>query len=173
MQGSGLGEGKMTLQQKRVPPGSARYFITVLGIYLVDQFSKFLAQGSMTQGKSIPVIGDIFHLTLVHNTGAAFGLLKDHPYLFVGAAFLFSLVMIYLLVSRRFVLERRERTAVSLVLGGTLGNLTDRIRFGYVIDFLDLRVWPVFNIADSSITIGAVMLAFFMIRGHREGKCTG
>ena len=162
----------MTLQGKNIRMGTAWYFVTVLAVYLADQFSKSIAAKAMAEGDSIPIAGNIFHLTLVHNTGAAFGILKNHPYFFVAAALLFSAVIIYFLLSRKLVPDPRERIALSLILGGTLGNLSDRIRLGYVIDFFDFRVWPVFNIADSCITIGAAMLAFFLIMGSRRKKCT-
>lgn len=117
----------------------------------------------MSPGSTVPVIKGIFHLTLVENTGAAFGIFRDHPAVFVAIAAGFSFLVVLFIVIKRRVLSAPEKFALSLILGGTLGNLTDRLRFGYVVDFLDFRVWPVFNAADSCITIGAVLLAWSIL----------
>lgn len=135
----------------------------IVAVYLLDQASKFLTLASLQEGQSIPLIRGIFHITLVRNTGAAFGVLKSQPYLFVIIAFLAIFFIAYLLIKKPAFLRLPDRFALSLILAGTLGNLTDRLRFGHVIDFLDLRIWPVFNIADSAITVGAVILGLSML----------
>ena len=145
----------------------------VLLVYFLDRLSKYIMIEILSSGSSIPVIKNILHLTLVYNTGAAFGMLKDHPFLFISIAAVFSFLVIYLLAVKSNVLNIKEKISLCLILGGTLGNLTDRIRFGYVIDFIDFRVWPVFNIADSCITIGALLLGWSILvsaRKHRQGK---
>jgi signal peptidase II len=147
--------------------------MAALAVFIADQVSKSIARSVMWEGRSIPVVDNIFHLTLVYNTGAAFGLLKDHQYIFTWSAVIFSLAIIYIFLSGRFVSDRYEKTALSLILGGTLGNLTDRIGLGYVVDIFDLRIWPVFNVADSCITVGAAMLAFILITSSGRRKCTG
>lgn len=104
-----------------------------------------------------------FHATLVHNTGIAFGFFRDQGIVFI----IIPIIAITLLIFNVYyyrqnneVLNRRYAIAFSLILGGAMGNLFDRIVYGYVIDFIDLRVWPVFNVADSAITIGAVIIAW-------------
>ncbi len=132
----------------------------VLSILLLDQLVKTLVTETLTLHQSVPVIKGIFHLTLVHNRGAAFGILKDQLWLFI----ITSVAVVVLLYRWLNVHGRRrlsrDTVALSLLLAGALGNLIDRIRFGYVIDFFDFRVWPVFNVADSAITVGAVLLVF-------------
>lgn len=160
------------MTKNNVSPARARYLIIALAVFILDQVSKSIARSFMWEGRSIPVLDNIFHLTLVHNTGAAFGLLSDHQHIFIWSAVIFSLAIMYVFLSGRFVSDRYEMTALSLILGGTLGNLTDRIGLGYVVDIFDFRIWPVFNVADSFITIGAAVLAFILITSSGRGKCT-
>jgi len=129
---------------------------------LLDRATKIYFSDMLELYESIPLISNVFHLTLVHNTGIAFGLFKDYGMVFI----VIPVIAIVLLVFNIYYYRRNDdalsRTyivAFSLILGGAIGNLYDRIVFGYVIDFLDFRVWPVFNIADSAITIGAVVIA--------------
>ena len=106
-------------------------------------------------------------MTLIHNTGIAFGFFKDQGIVFI----VIPIIAIFLLVFNIYyyrqnneALSRIYIVAFSLILGGAVGNLIDRIVYGYVIDFIDFRIWPVFNIADSAITVGAIMIAFKCFR---------
>ena len=111
----------------------------------------------MYQGESIPIVKQVFHLTYILNPGAAFGFLAYQTNLFIIVTA--GLVLGVLLFYRSLPLERvLVRYGLALVVGGALGNLVDRLRFGKVVDFLDFRVWPVFNLADSAIVIGACLL---------------
>ena len=128
-------------------------------IFVADQFSKIHVCRSLFLGQSVTVIKNIFHISLVHNTGIAFGIFKGKTPLFI---ILSVIVIIY--VTLRSVLRAEQylfskHLAMGLILGGAFGNLLDRLRLGYVVDFLDFRIWPVFNIADSAITIGIILLA--------------
>lgn len=135
-------------------------FVVPLLVYVLDRITKTLAVKNMVQGESAALIPNIFHITLTYNSGTAFGLLKDRNTLLLW----FSLAVIIFIVS--YIWKNRRDTdrgislSLGLILGGALGNLTDRIRLGYIIDFIDFRVWPVFNIADSAITIGLIILAW-------------
>jgi signal peptidase II len=142
-------------------------FIIVIIVLLFDQLTKALALKNITYGTSIPIINNIFHLTLVKNTGSAFGLFKDSTVIFILVAILSAIFILRFLFLKREALDIRIKIALFLVLGGALGNLIDRLRFGYVIDFLDFRVWPVFNLADSCITIGAGLLVYDIITAKR------
>ncbi len=142
------------------------YFIAAFILFL-DQVSKLCIQNYILQGSSIPIIRDIFHLTLVHNTGAAFGMLGRHSYLFIIVSIFAIAVINYFLLQKDRILNAVEKVALCFIMGGTLGNLIDRVRLGYVVDFLDFRIWPVFNLADSFITIGAFMLAWAILRAAR------
>ena len=135
-------------------------FAVVIGILAADRFTKIFFSQILSVGESIPVIRNIFHFTLVHNTGIAFGLFKNQGVVFVIIpiiAIIFIAFNIYYhqhntQVSRAYII------GFALILGGAIGNLVDRILFGYVIDFIDLRIWPVFNVADSAITIGTLII---------------
>ena len=146
----------------------------ISGVILVtDQLTKALVLTRFRVGESLPLLSPIVYLTHVQNTGAAFGLFKHQRFVFIGVSLV---VMCWLL---REFLVRPPRIQVllwsyALVLGGTIGNLIDRVRFGYVIDFIDVRVWPfVFNVGDSAITIGVTVLVWYSLiatRGQRTGE---
>ena len=137
--------------------------LSLLAVVL-DQLSKLAVAGSMQLYQSIKVM-PYFNLTYVHNTGAAFSFLSDaggwQRWFFAGLAVIISAVIAVWLAK----LKRHETllaVALSLVLGGAIGNLIDRLAYGYVIDFLDVYYqsshWPAFNIADSAITLGVVLM---------------
>jgi len=132
-----------------------------VALFLVaaDQVSKYLILHQLPLGESFPLISNIFHLTMIHNTGIAFGLFQQNPSMLT---LLIGLCVLLLAVfSFRMLKESRwEQIAYGLILGGACGNLIDRIRFGWVVDFLDFRIWPVFNLADSGITIGVILFAW-------------
>ena len=136
--------------------------VTVSTIILADRLTKIYFSELLSLGESLPVIRNVLHMTLVHNTGIAFGLFKDQGVVFI----IIPIIAVVLLVfnihyyRQQQGLSRTYIVAFSLILGGAIGNLIDRIFFGYVIDFIDLQVWPVFNLADSAITIGAVIILF-------------
>lgn len=144
------------------------YVFAVASLVLfLDRFTKVIAYNSLSEIQSIKVLGNIFHLTLVLNKGAAFGLLKDERLFFVSI----SVLAISLIIFYAYRHDRNNffiSSALGLVLGGAVGNLFDRIKFGYVVDFLDFRVWPVFNIADSCITTGTAILVFSLLFKQRK-----
>ena len=137
--------------------------VPALTIILFDRVTKIFFSKILLYGESIPVLEKVFHFTLVHNTGIAFGLFKDQGIVFIVVPVIAIILLffnLYYYKQNGEVLSRGYIIAFSLILGGAIGNLIDRIYFGYVIDFLDFRIWPVFNIADSAITIGAVVIAY-------------
>ena len=136
---------------------------TTLLIVFFDRMTKFFFTDLLSYGESLPIIKNVFHMTLIHNTGIAFGFFKDQGIVFI----IIPIIAIILLVFNIFYYRQNDEAlsrpyiiAFSLILGGAVGNLIDRIAYGYVIDFIDFRIWPVFNIADSAITIGAVIILF-------------
>lgn len=137
-------------------------FIVITVILFLDQLSKFIAVKNLSLHQSIPIIKGIFHLTLIHNRGAAFGILKNKLPLFIFTSVL-AIILIYQNLKNLHKKSDIYNLSLSLILAGALGNLIDRICFGYVIDFLDFRIWPVFNIADSAITIGAILLGYSIL----------
>lgn len=135
-------------------------FIIAASILGLDQLIKFFLNKNLAIGQPLPVIKNIFYLTLVHNQGAAFGIFKNLTSVFV----LTALIVVVLIIQdlRKAKQVNLYTLSLALILAGAVGNLIDRLRFGYVIDFLDFRVWPVFNIADSAITVGAVLLGWMI-----------
>ena len=136
-------------------------FIIATSVILLDQITKFLALKFLQLNTPVPLIKNFLNLTLVHNRGAAFGFLQNQLLLFVLVSFFAIGLILYNLKNKTnsFILK----LSLSLILGGAVGNLIDRLRFGFVIDFLDLRVWPVFNIADSVITLAALVLSWKLL----------
>ena len=141
----------------------------------LDQLSKFAATRALSYGSSVEV-APFFNLVLVHNKGAAFSLFSSasgwQREFFIGVAVIASLWVVYLL--RRHPRETMFCFALSLVLGGAVGNLIDRILLGAVVDFLDFHVagyhWPAFNVADSAITCGAVLLVWDSLHPKAEAQ---
>ena len=136
-------------------------FIIVSLVILLDQATKFLALKFLQLNTPVPLIKNFLNLTLVHNRGAAFGLFQNQIFLFILVSF-FAIGLIF------YNLKNKANSVIlklslSLILGGAIGNLIDRLRYGFVIDFLDLRVWPVFNIAVSVITIAALVLSWELL----------
>lgn len=143
------------------------FFLTALLVVSADQLTKIWIRSNLALYQSIPDRG-FFQLTHIHNTGAAFGLFPDQPFLLtVVASVGVVLLLIYaLFFHRRFpILDNiLGSLALGLILGGTIGNLIDRLRLGYVTDFISIGIWPDFNIADSAVTVGAIMAAYSLLR---------
>ena len=136
--------------------------ITFSAVVILDRVTKIFFSDLLSLGESLPVIRNVLHMTLVHNTGIAFGLFKNQGVVFVIIPIIAVILLIYNIYYYRRSgddLSRIYIVAFSLILGGAIGNLFDRIFYGHVIDFIDFRIWPVFNIADSAITIGAILIA--------------
>jgi signal peptidase II len=145
-------------------------FTPAILVLFLDQLSKHLAVKNLILSQSVPIIKGIFHLTLIHNRGAAFGILKNQVPLFIFIS-LFAIILIYFNLKKSRNKENIVfNISLALILGGALGNLIDRLFLGYVIDFLDFRIWPVFNVADSAITIGAILLGYSILKSGRTVK---
>lgn len=128
-----------------------------LGVVVLDAGSKAWILRHFELGES-RALTPFFHLTYVQNTGTAFGMFHGQNKALTVVGFLVLGMLVY---AARGVWERAGSwgvTGLALVAGGAMGNLIDRIRWGWVVDFLDFRVWPVFNVADSCITIGAGLI---------------
>lgn len=136
-------------------------FIIISSVIFLDQATKFLARKFLQLNNPVPLIKNFFNLTLVHNRGAAFGMFQNQLFMFVLISIFAIALIICCLRDKKssFIFK----LSLSLILGGAIGNLIDRARFGFVIDFLDLRVWPVFNLADSVISIAAILLSWELL----------
>lgn len=139
------------------------FYIVAIFIASFDQLLKYFVSKYMYLGQSIPLIPDILYLTYVRNTGAAFSLFVGFSSYLTIVGVIVTLVVIYF----HIMLPKHEhyvQSALACVLAGSLGNLFDRVSRGYVVDFIDFRVWPVFNLADIMINIGVVLLAIYILK---------
>ncbi|WP_373533006.1 signal peptidase II [Vampirovibrio sp.] len=137
----------------------------MLSFTLLDQGSKWLAKAYLPSSGSVPIIPGFFQLTLAFNTGAAFSLFKNQPQLLsVFTSLLFGVLLIYALLRTHFA--KGERLAMALILGGALGNLIDRLTTGRVTDYFDWVAihYPVFNVADSFIFMGVVLMITILVK---------
>ena len=137
---------------------------TALSVIALDRWTKQLAIDALLESgvRSIPLIGDIVKLTYVENRGAAFGVLQDQTAFFILVG---VIVISVIIASYRYIPEPSWilNVCLGLQMGGAVGNLIDRIQVGYVVDFIDLTYWPVFNIADSAICVGVAGLAYSVL----------
>lgn len=147
-----------------------RLLIIVAVVIILDQLTKFIITTSMEIGQSVTVINNFLYITYVRNPGAAFGLLPYQTLFFI----LITLVVAALIIYYYRVLSDNHkwlRRGLALQLGGALGNLIDRVSGGYVVDFIDFKIWPpVFNLADSAIVIG---IGIFLIAFWRDPELRG
>jgi signal peptidase II len=144
-------------------------FVTAFVAYGLDRVTKILAERSLP-GDPIDLIPGVLTLRYTTNSGGAFSIGQSAPWFFVGVS---AVVAIVILVTAFRHTSRLVGVSLGLVLGGALGNLTDRVirapeLRGRVVDFIDLHVWPVFNLADSAIVVGAILLAWVGLRERRE-----
>ena len=142
------------------------FFLIAILVIAADQLSKIWIRANIPIGQSLFEAG-FFQLVHLRNSGAAFGLFPGYSSIFVfiaSAAIVLFLVYVLVIYSRFPSFDNMlNRVAIGLMIGGTSGNLIDRLRFGYVTDFIDLGPWPAFNIADSSVTIGAILFAYSVL----------
>lgn len=155
-----------------------RWLLLAVIVIVLDQTSKAAISSHFVYGESLAVTS-FFNLVLAHNTGAAFSFLSEaggmQRWLFSLIAVVASAWIVWLL--RKHQSEKLFSLALALILGGALGNLIDRIAYGYVVDFLDFHAagyhFAAFNVADSAITCGAVLLILDGIRGKRHERTAG
>lgn len=141
-------------------------------VFFLDRILKFLVIQRYPEGGGFPVWPGVFYITRVNNTGAAFGIFRGSGsfliwvsvvcLLFLGLYF-FRAVLKKNVSGASMDFSTQEFAAWALVIGGALGNLVDRLYYGYVIDFLDFRVWPVFNLADASICAGVFLVVLRLV----------
>ena len=149
------------------------FFLTALLVVAADQLSKIWIRSNLAIGESLPEAG-LFRLTQVRNTGAAFGLFPDQsfPLTIVALIGVVVILLFTLLFSRQFPFfgDRLGKLALGLILGGTVGNLIDRLHLGYVTDFIDIGIWPAFNVADSAVVIGVILVVYSLFSWTRAKK---
>jgi signal peptidase II len=148
----------------------ASYLVLSIGVLFLDQWSKGLVTRAFDVHESRQILGDFFQLTYVRNSGAAFGLFANFESpvksVVLNTVAVVAFVAVTLYAYRSHFKSVRLQVALALVLGGAVGNLIDRVRFGYVVDFLLFGVqghyWPAFNVADTAICVGVGLLALDM-----------
>lgn len=146
-------------------------FFIICVVVIVDQLSKFVILNNFLANESRQIVKDIFHLSLVFNQGFAFGLFANLSSVIWTVIYLLAvgtIIFIFCFSKKLFPQSNYIKIPLALIVGGALGNSIDRIRFGYVVDFLDFRIWPVFNLADSAITIGTCLLILQILKKNRS-----
>lgn len=157
------------MDSERISGIYPRILITAFVVIVLDQLTKSMALGALEDGP-IDVIDGILTLRLTYNPGGAFGILQGIPEFFLVAT---VLVVVVVLFWARKLTEMSWTVPLGLVLGGGIGNVIDRVvrdTDGRVVDFVDLHVWPVFNLADSCIVIGVLLLIFMSARAPKPSS---
>jgi signal peptidase II len=150
------------------------FFLAAILSLIADQVSKIFIRGRLGEGEQLDLLPGVIHLEHVRNFGAAWGVMSGQKWLLIGFT---GLVIVMIVFSAREVVRRGKLAAAGfgLILGGAVGNLIDRILYGHVTDFFDLdtpvhalRTFPVFNVADSALTVGVIllMISLFFTRGE-------
>ncbi|WP_312653570.1 signal peptidase II [Aminipila sp.] len=138
------------------------YYIIIIVAVMLDQVVKYIIRSNMDLYQSIPIIGGIFHITYIQNTGAAFSMFSGHT----GILALITVIITIGILVYLFRLRKDGHWALmlslSLIVAGGLGNIVDRLSLKYVVDFLDLRVWPIFNLADVYVCCGCGLLVVYV-----------
>ncbi|OGO22271.1 MAG: signal peptidase II, partial [Chloroflexi bacterium RBG_16_50_9] len=157
------------MQEGNHPPAKWRNVVfgcVALIVVLVDQLSKTWIRANLHENQSLFDAG-FFQIIRINNTGAAFGIFRGHsPTLAVIASIGVVAILLLVFVWRHrwsFLDSLLVRAGIGLILGGTIGNLIDRIRLGQVTDFINFKIWPAFNVADSAVTIGVIIIASSII----------
>lgn len=149
--------------------GVPHLLITACLISLLDQFTKWVVAHSMYLHESHTVIPRILSITRIHNTGIAFGMFPNLPRVLMVVTFVSVLVVLYFYLT----LENRNNwitIGCGLIVGGAVGNLIDRFRLGYVVDFIYPSFWPAFNVADSAVSVGVTLLLIGFFLGEKEAR---
>ncbi len=152
------------------------FFITALVIIALDQVTKILVVSNLQLHDSVPLVNGFLNLVHVRNPGAAFGFLAKAPAWFRSVFFIAvtvgAILLILYYLKQTGAGEKGQVVALSLIFAGAVGNLIDRIRFGEVIDFIDVYIsthhWPAFNVADSAIAVGALLLLLSILKRPKD-----
>jgi len=154
------------------------YFLIALVMFLIDQGTKYLIATQLVIGEQIPVIGNFFLITSSRNRGAAFGILQEQRWFFIVITLIVVVGIIWYMQRIKHTGKKMLSIALSLVLGGAVGNFLDRAVSGEVVDFLQFNfgtyTFPIFNVADSCIVIGVIMIVLdSLLEVRKEKQSTG
>ncbi|MCL2519214.1 MAG: signal peptidase II [Oscillospiraceae bacterium] len=141
------------------------WIITAVAAVAVDQFTKWIVVTHLKPINSFPLWQDVLHLTYVENTGAAFGMLKDHRWVFLIVSTIAIIAMIVFMILQRKNIHPLFGVAMGMIIGGGIGNMIDRTLNGFAVDFIDFTLinFAVFNGADSCICVGGGLLVIYVI----------
>ena len=138
------------------------YFIFIALIIILDQFVKYLIQANISLNHTVPIIDGIFHLTYINNSGAAFSIFQNQTKLLIILPLIVTIMVLVYILKKRKTEHWAILLSMSLIAAGGIGNLIDRIAYGHVVDFFDFRVFPIFNVADISVSVGCGLLLIYM-----------
>ncbi len=142
-------------------------FIVAIVVIMADRLSKYLVALNLPEGASIPLAGELLRITHVRNPGAAFGILPNMQMVLIAAsAAVIAAIAAY--YAGHKPLRPAMKVALGLELGGAIGNLVDRLVYGRVTDFIDVRIWPVFNLADAAVVSGVAVLIFWFVAEEKK-----
>ncbi|MCK5584615.1 signal peptidase II [Candidatus Bipolaricaulota bacterium] len=150
----------------------SRYFSLTLILLIIDRLTKWWISTTLDPGVPNNLIGNVIRLTRVHNDGGAFGIFPGGGIVFLVVSGVVSLILFLILLTMQ-IDSRLIRTGMAFVLAGALGNLVDRIQWGYVLDFFEIRGFPIFNVADACITVGAVFIVLAILFGGERNRSEG
>jgi len=145
----------------------AYFWAIAFFVLVLDQLLKFSVISKLTPLRSIPVIGNFFYISYVKNTGAAFGLFAGQMAFLIIIGLAVCAVVVYFHFKVPFS-SHFTQTSLALILGGSIGNLVDRIFRGYVVDFIDFRFWPAFNLADIAVNFGIFLIIVIQLTGKED-----
>lgn len=152
-------------------------FIFISTVIVVDQISKFIIRSNFAPGETLPVIEDIFHITYVQNRGAAFSIFQNNTFFLVIVPIVAILIGSFLMIKFYQKKRRKEKILawiIASIIAGGIGNMIDRMFFGFVTDMFDFRIFPVFNVADVFVTIGCIaiiaVILFFDNESDQKGR---
>lgn len=147
---------------------SRMFYILIFLVILADQGTKLFIRLNMDLNSSISVIDGIFSITYIHNTGAAFSILQGKTIFLIMIQIVVILAIFFYMIMKGSSLHWTLKASMAMIAGGGLGNLIDRVNNGYVVDFLHFHFWPIFNIADISVSCGCGLLVIYVF--FIEGK---
>ncbi len=150
--------------------------IIIVILVLADQLTKFLLWPALAAypNESMPVIQDVLHFTKIENRGASFGMLQGMQVFFVVITIIVLIAAVYIMFRYRQKQTRFVKVLIAVLFAGALGNLIDRIAFGYVRDFVDFRLFDfwkwIFNVADAALVVGAILLGIYILFFYKDKK---
>lgn len=138
--------------------------LLIIAFIYLDQLSKYLAVIYLKGGESFPIIKNVLHLTYVENEGAAFGMLKDHRWIFMIISSV-AIIGLFVYLVKNHKASRLQNVALTMIIAGGIGNMIDRVVLGYVVDFIDFTLinFAIFNVADSFVCVGVGLLIIYLL----------